>query len=81
MNKAEILARWRKERYIYGYMYGRKLEDERLNKILEISKDKLYIWDEGLCYMWGWPGPDYNLYRYEDYGKTWAFTRREIVEG
>ena len=29
--------------------------------------------------MWGWPGPDYNIYYFKDYGYTWAFDREELI--
>lgn len=31
-------------------------------------------------YIWGWPGPDCNMYDNENYGKTWAFTKEELME-
>ena len=29
--------------------------------------------------MWGWPGPDYNVYSFKDYGYTWAFNKKELI--
>lgn len=31
-------------------------------------------------YVWGWPGPDCNMYDSENYGKTWSFTKEELIE-
>lgn len=31
-------------------------------------------------YIWGWPGPDCNMYDVNNYGKTWAFTKKELME-
>lgn len=31
-------------------------------------------------YIWGWPGPDCNMYDANNYGKTWAFTKEELME-
>lgn len=31
-------------------------------------------------YIWGWPGPDYNMYDADNYGKTWAFTKEELLQ-
>lgn len=31
-------------------------------------------------YVWGWPGPDCNMYNNENYGKTWAFIKEELME-
>ena len=54
------------------------LEDniiEIQTKKLEWSKDK-----NTFIYIWGWPGPDYNIYTIDNYGKYWAFTKEEIME-
>ena len=89
MNKQEIFVRLSESKYIYGYMYGKpfkwvKTRDGRnvatKDTIIEIAVKELRIWSEGFCYVWGWPGPDYNLYRFEEYGKTWAFTKEELEE-
>ena len=78
MTKEEAIVKLNKVGYIYGYMYGRPLENNK--EILQINAAGLNIWDSGFCFVWGWPGPDYNLYKYEDYGKTWAFTKEEVKE-
>ena len=31
-------------------------------------------------YIWGWPGPDYNMYDANNYNKTWAFTKEELLQ-
>ena len=31
-------------------------------------------------YVWGWPGPDCNMYDADNYGKTWAFTKEELLQ-
>lgn len=31
-------------------------------------------------YIWGWLGPDCNMYDANNYGKTWAFTKEELME-
>ena len=31
-------------------------------------------------YIWGWPGPDCNMYDANNYGKTWAFTKEELLQ-
>lgn len=48
--------------------------------IIEIETDNL-SWskdEETAYYIWGWPGPDYNIYSRENYGKDWAFAKREM---
>lgn len=34
--------------------------------------------DEAAYYIWGWPGPDYNIYSRGNYREDWAFTKREM---
>lgn len=36
--------------------------------------------DDSFAYVWGWPGPDINVYTAETYGKGWAFTEEEILK-
>lgn len=68
---------------IYGWMYGTHIKDKNVeddickfnNWELELTKDRT-----GFLYVWGWPGPDYNIYNLDDYGKTWAFSKEELIE-
>lgn len=64
---------------IWGEMYGRKCTDPNA-VILEIKKHELQRTkkDDSVIYIWGWPGPDGNIYNYSDYGETWAFTPEEL---
>ena len=64
---------------IYAYMYGDK--DSSNSDIIKISASKLILdTKDNSCfiYIWGWPGPDSNIYYYKDYGITWAFTPWEL---
>jgi hypothetical protein len=29
-------------------------------------------------YIWGYPGPDGNIYEFKDYGKTWSFNKNDL---
>lgn len=52
------------------------------NAIIPIAAKDL-VWgnnDEAACYVWGWPGPDYNIYSRGNYKTDWAFTKQEIEE-
>ena len=62
---------------IFVYMYGLHKVDDR---IIEIKKESLYMSRnrDGLIFIFGSPGPDFNHYKFSDYGITWAFTRKEI---
>lgn len=66
---------------LYVTAYGGKYPGDRIEMV---TKGRLgYNMDRGsdaFCYVWGWPGPDANLYYFSDYGKTWAF-RMEDFEG
>ena len=31
-------------------------------------------------YIWGWPGPDCNMYDANNYGKIWTFTKEELLQ-
>lgn len=64
---------------IWGTMYGESRTDPNAI-ILPIKKDELHrtIKDDSVVYIWGWPGPDGNTYKYSDYGETWAYTPIEL---
>ena len=34
--------------------------------------------EDAFYYIWGWPGPDANLYYFKDYGITWAFNEEDF---
>ena len=66
---------------IYSRLYtnadGTSVEN---NTIIEIETDNLSWSKDGetAYYIWGWPGPDYNIYSRGNYGKDWAFAKREM---
>ena len=69
---------------IYSLMYGETHVNWRTteDQIITIKTDELE-WSESkkqFIYVWGWPGPDFNLYTLENYGKAWAFSKEELVE-
>lgn len=74
---------------IYGFLYGgpyvlicnEKGESHLIpDEIIRIEKSSLEIdkRHNRFIYIWGYPGPDYNAYKFTDYGKTWAFSKDEI---
>lgn len=66
---------------IYGYMYGRHISDRPIDQdIIFISQKDLTIGKYADCfvYIWGWPGPDGNIYKFQDYGKTWSFNKNDL---
>lgn len=63
--------------YIWGAMYnGLPSKD---NNIIQIKLSKCDYYDDWFgkgptyCFVWGYPGPDYTLYHWRDFGKTWAY--------
>lgn len=90
MDRREIIEKYESEdvKSIFGYMYGRqfvnafrngRLEREK-DRIIKIKKEALELSRnrDGFFYVWGFPGPNYNFYKFSDYGITWAFTQEEI---
>lgn len=82
MDNREILTSYFVDKdagHIWGTFYGSDNPTEVITKIsktsLELTRDA-----DAFIYMWGFPGPDYNLYKFSDYGKTWAFTREELSQ-
>lgn len=76
---AKLIYKYLNSKSFFGSMYGGKVAPD--NPALEIkTEDCSFNTDRGIQYIWGWPGPDYNVYRWEDYGKSWAFTKEELVE-
>lgn len=65
---------------IWGEMFGRHRTNPNA-VILKLKKEELRESKDGmgLIYIWGWPGPDYNFYKFSDYGETWAFTPEELA--
>lgn len=47
---------------------------------IEVSKLEWARHHNTFFYVWGWPGPDYNMYTWDTYGKGWAFTKEEIIK-
>ena len=51
-------------------------------QIIEINTEELRFSADGslFTYIWGWPGPDYNVYSLSTYGRGWALTKEEILQ-
>lgn len=93
MDNAEIMKKYESEetKSIFGYMFGKPFKNVIRNgqflhekdRIIEIPKVHLDVGKSGtsFIYIWGMPGPDYNIYKFSDYGITWAFTAEEIADG
>lgn len=69
----------KKHNKIYAFMYG--FREENPDHIIDIDINKLNFPSTGryMVYIWGGPGPDYNIYHFRDYGKTWAYTKEELL--
>ena len=68
---------------IYSLLYSpQRTSDPIENQIVELQTSRLR-WNnekDEFVYVWGFPGPDYNLYTRNTYGKGWAFSKEEIME-
>ena len=64
----------------YGTMYGGPYGLHEWDKIIEIDKKDIEFCknEDAFYYVWGWPGPDVNIYKFKDYGKTWAFRKEDF---
>lgn len=68
--------------YIYGLMYGLRVEFHTLEEdIIKIETKKLkWAKDKNaFYYVWGWPGPDFSRYAKEDYCITWALSKQTLL--
>lgn len=66
------------EHGFYATMYGEVYKPDR--PIIFIKSDEA-SWNPklgGICFIWGYPGPDISIYRPEQYGITWALTEHEL---
>ena len=78
MTKEEILKWYNDEQSdtITGSMYGFPTD-----RFIEIEKSSLILDknNEAFIHIWGWPGPDFTLYYFKDYGKTWYIDSKEMT--
>lgn len=71
MNKELFLEERKNYEVIYGFMYGKPIlcSNETYDmRIIDIPISKLKVHEDGLLYIWGYPGPDCNFYDFKDYG-------------
>ena len=83
MTNFEIYKKLKEVGGIYGYMYGeRTLSIPIDNDIIFIEQKQLIIGKQADCfvYIWGYPGPDGNIYEFNDYGKTWSFNKNDLIK-
>lgn len=69
---------------IFSLMYSPHLSNQMgiEEQIIRIfTSDLKWTYDKSqFMYVFGWPGPDFNVYTAETYGKGWAFTKQEIIK-
>lgn len=83
MTNVEIYHNLKNIGGIYGYMYGQRILSTPINEdIIFIKQKDLIIGKQADCfvYIWGWPGPDGNIYEFKDYGKTWSFNKEDLIK-
>lgn len=68
---------------VYSLLYSpSRIHNTPISKQLFEMKTKDLNWSldhDSFTYVWGWPGPDINLYTIKTYGKGWAFSEEEIL--
>ena len=57
----------------YAEITEEPIEIEKEKSIRDVSK-----FDDSFIYVWGWPGPDWTEYRFEDFGITWGFSKKDF---
>lgn len=78
---ASLFAKLRDDDILYCTAYGKThAEDDILEwrKREIIYKPNDQSCNDRFAVIWGWPGPDYNIYKLSDYGKTWAFKMKDF---
>lgn len=70
---------------IYAHMYAEQYmkepgRDPEKTKIISIKKRDLTLSKDkdAFFHAYGWPGPDYEIFFFNDYGVTWAFKEEDI---
>lgn len=67
-----------KHKYIWATLYG-GVPDKKYNPLIGIKITDCEYYEDWkgkgptYLYFWGWPGPDYSLYHWRDFGRTWAY--------
>lgn len=66
---------------IYGTIYGGHCQSDKT--VVLIKPEELQYEDNPtqqpyMLFIWGWPGPDFNVYRERDYGQTWAYNLEDF---
>ena len=78
----DLITKLIQAKSVFITMYGLHKSKDRIIdiKTKEIS-NFVFNWDgePAFIYIWGWPGPDFNVYKMSDYGETWAFTKEELI--
>ena len=68
---------------IYSLLYSpSRIDNTPISEQLFEVKTKDLDWNldhNSFVYVWGYPGPDYNLYTIETYGKGWAFLKKRFL--
>ena len=77
----DLITKLIRAKSVFITMYGLHKSEDKILKIktAEIS-NFVFNWDgePAFIYLWGWPGPDGNVYKMSDYGETWAFSAVEL---
>ena len=67
----------------YSLMYPNFVKFYSVEEQIILIKTSSVKWNPTktlFYYIWGWPGPDCNMYDANNYSKTWAFTKEELLQ-
>ena len=67
----------------YSLMYPNFVKFYSVEEQIVLIKTSSVRWNPTktlFYYIWGWPGPDCNMYDANNYGKTWTFTKEELLQ-
>lgn len=60
----------------YATMYGEHYCKD--SQTIYLNGEDVALWSAfEMCYVWGWPGPDFSIYKVEDYGLSWVLDEKD----
>ena len=70
----QFLVEEEKAERFYDF-YGRFYSYDNIEKL---STKEMTLLPDRMRYVWGGPGPDFDDYKFVDYGKTWSFNEEDL---
>ena len=73
----QFLVEEEKANRFYDF-YGRWFSYDNIDKL---STKEMDILPDRMRYIWGGPGPEFDDFKFVDYGKTWSFAEEDLKSG